>query len=56
MIGGGDPYRVSVLQIGSFDNEILDLESSWKVKLMTRDSAERKLSRGRISPLSQTEP
>jgi hypothetical protein len=34
---GRHPYRVSVLQIGSFDNEILDLESSWKVKLMTRD-------------------
>jgi hypothetical protein len=26
------PYRVSVLQIGSFDKEILDAERAWKSK------------------------
>lgn len=30
-------YRVSVLQIGSFDDEILALERAWKLKLMTRE-------------------
>lgn len=29
-------YRASVLQIGSFDGEILEAESAWKTKLMTR--------------------
>jgi hypothetical protein len=34
---GKRPYRVSVLQIGSFDDEILALERAWKLKLMTRE-------------------
>ena len=34
---GPRPYRVSVLQIGSFDRDILELEQAWKEKLMTRE-------------------
>ena len=34
---GRRPYRVSVLQIGSFEREILELEANWKTKLMTRE-------------------
>jgi hypothetical protein len=33
---GPRPYRVSVLQIGTFDNDILHAEAAWKTKLMTR--------------------
>jgi hypothetical protein len=34
---GNRPYRASVLQIGSFDDEIIALERAWKLKLMTRE-------------------
>jgi hypothetical protein len=34
---GRRPYRASVLQIGSFDDEILARERDWKEKLMTRE-------------------
>jgi GIY-YIG catalytic domain len=34
---GKRPYRVSVLQIGGFDDEILAREREWKQKLMTRE-------------------
>lgn len=33
---GRRPYRVSVLQIGTFDHDILQAEAAWKTKLMTR--------------------
>jgi hypothetical protein len=34
---GHRPYRVSILQIGSVDSEILDMEYAWTAKLMTRE-------------------
>lgn len=33
---GRRPYRASVLQIGTFGEDILQAESAWKTKLMTR--------------------
>jgi hypothetical protein len=33
---GRRPYQVTVLQVASFDQEILELEQAWKEKLLTQ--------------------